>query len=180
MSQGGLPSYGPTPHMGPDGNFGTGELVTSPNPGGLLSYEYGGRYRLSGAAQRLLRPIFDRLGYDLTRAQVRFSYAVARADTFRNSITINPEVWQQGNKLGRLRILGHEVTHSVQYQRLGVARFHLRLGMDRLRNGFDEEALYHVNDTLGDIRLPQFNAVDPRFTLESLATHAEEFVRSVP
>jgi RHS repeat-associated protein len=114
---------------------------------------------LSPEARRLLKPVFDRFGYNLARTRINFSEAVRRGETDRDLISISPRFWSQATDLERMQVLTHEITHSVQFDRLGSS-LRWRLGVERVTHAF--------------------NPVDPRFTLESIASRMEDFAHTVP
>jgi len=139
-------------------------------------------YGLSDEGTRLLRPTFDQLGYDLGKERFRFRPISAsgnpEAYTDRNLVTIDPGEWN-GLRPGRqLRLLGHEISHSVQFERLGYVNTRLRVGFERLLN--NEEELYDVPGKLMHIKLGSLNVGDSRFTLEQIAEHIANHIRPPP
>jgi hypothetical protein len=87
-------------------------------------------------------------------------------------------LWSARSDYGKLQVLAHEATHSVQFQKLGSAGVRWRLGTERVKNLFGD--VYDVTDELANVPQTRMNPIDERFTLESLATRMEDFVRTVP
>jgi hypothetical protein len=77
-----------------------------------------------------------------------------------------------------MRLLTHEITHSVQFQKLGGGALRWRLGVERVTHAFGD--VYDVPDELANIQLNAINVTDPRFTLEGIASRMEDFARTVP
>jgi hypothetical protein len=169
--QGGAPGVsGEGGQHGAGGRGATGRGPFNPGP-----YVEGGR--LSPLARSLLRPIFDRFGYDVARTQIRFDSSVSTANANGDVIRINPEYWASRRPLQQTQLLTHEITHSVQFQRLGARSLRFRLGVERITHPFSN---YDVSNELADIPLSRINPVDSRFTLESIASRLEDFARTVP
>lgn len=172
--QGGAPGVsGEGGQHGAGGGGATGRGPFNPGP-----YVEGGR--LSPLARGLLRPIFDRFGYDVAQTQIRFDSSVSTADTNGDVIRINPELWSnpKWNNLNRMKLLTHEITHSVQFQKLGASALRWRLGVERVTHAFGD--VYEVPNELANIQLKGMNLTDPRFTLEGIASRMEDFARMVP
>jgi RHS repeat-associated protein len=178
----GLPRYeggAPGVPSGEGGNGGAGGLAPNAagrfDPGSYVDYD-----RLSPTARRLLRPIFDRFGYDVARIRIRFDAEVSTADTNGDLIRINPDLWSnpKWNNYKRMQLLTHEVTHSVQFQNLGSGAMRWRVGVERVTHVFGD--VYDVPNRLADTPLAGINVVDPRFTLEGIAARMEDFARTVP
>jgi hypothetical protein len=126
-------------------------------------------YVLSDSARRSLQPLFDSFGFDVSCVTVRFapSWRVGwknDAYTLGDSITVNRNTWEGKGSVWRLGLLAHEVTHSVQYARLGYAGFLTRYGPEWFR-----DRNYHVPPTLEAILLRLLDPVDRRFTLDQIA-----------
>jgi hypothetical protein len=178
----GLPGYGggASGVVNGEGGFeGMGSRAPAPfDPGSFLQPDSPGRYRLSGEALKLLRPTFERFGYDLGRIRVQFGRVSSGAETDRDLITIDRGRWSTKQPLGRMQILTHEITHSIQFDELGYWHMRGRLGVERLTKGF--EGVYDVTRNLDRLKLGQIDLIDSRFTLESIARKMEGFARSVP
>jgi RHS repeat-associated protein len=148
------------------------------DPGRYLQPDAPGTYRLSAEGRRALRPLFDRFGYDVGQMQIQFDPGVSSAETNRDLVIVNPRLWSARTDYGKLQVLTHEATHSVQFQKLGSAGVRWRLGTERVKNLFGD--VYDVTDELANVPQARINPIDERFTLESLATRMEDFVRTVP
>jgi hypothetical protein len=148
------------------------------DPGRYLQPDAPGTYRLSAEGRQALRPLFDRFGYDVGRMQIQFDPGVSSAETNRDLVIVNPRLWSARSDYGKLQVLAHEATHSVQFQKLGSAGVRWRLGTERVKNLFGD--VYDVTDELANVPQTRMNPIDERFTLESLATRMEDFVRTVP
>jgi RHS repeat-associated protein len=77
-------------------------------------------YKLSPSAKATLGPIFQRAwGFDVSK--VRFAFGPtngAAAFTVENLVILDRDAWDAATPDERLGLLGHEMTHSVQYERL--------------------------------------------------------------
>jgi hypothetical protein len=134
--------------------------------------------RLTPKAQELLNPIFRKFGYDLARAKITFEPGVDTADTSGDHIRLNPDYWATTLDLKQMQILAHELTHSVQFQRLGTGGTLWRLGVESASHPFSD--VYEVTDDLANTPLETLNPTDSRFTLEGIASRMEDFARTVP
>jgi hypothetical protein len=142
-----------------------------------------GRYvagnRLSAEGRHLLERTFGRFGYDVRRTRIGFDRSVDFDDvalTNRDLLRINPDAWAEKTPYEQMQVLTHEITHSVQFDRLGYIDFRLRLARERLTHIFG--GLYDVPDSLANQTLNQIDLVNPRYTLEGLATMMETFART--
>lgn len=81
-------------------------------------------YQLSPAAQAALGPIFERAwSFDVSKVTVHFgpvSKVGAAAMTFGNTVIIDRGVWNSYSQQERLALLAHEITHSVQFEKLST------------------------------------------------------------
>ena len=111
-------------------------------------------------------------GFDLDRITVSFWKSIpsknVRAFTIGDHVTFSRAEWNGHSTLSNLRLVGHEVTHSVQYDIMGYIYFGIRYRVDELLYG---DKRY---DTPGGLKpensdLSTLSPVDPRFTLDALA-----------
>ena len=141
-----------------------------------------GLFRLSASATARLAPIFAQLGYDVARVRVSFGWvAGSEAGTEGDHVTIRSPFWRRISSLKQLQLVAHEATHSAQFVRLGKWGLWWRRLSEAVRYG--PNGAYDVSDALANTQLGDLNVVDPRFTLESIATRVEDFVpvlRSAP
>jgi hypothetical protein len=93
-------------------------------------------------------------------------------------VTLDPAEWNASKPFPQLHLLGHEIAHSVQFERLGYVNTRLRIGFERLMN--DEEELYDVPGKLMHVKLGALNVGDSRFTLEQIAEHIANHIRPPP
>ena len=128
--QGGFapPDLGGTPSADP---LRAGDPKGGPGPN--LTFDSGAyAYRLSQMALQALQPVFDNFGYDARRVTIAFGSSTSTgrsaAFTVGDSIIINRSAWEARTPLQQRELLAHEITHSVQYARLGKARFLARYG----------------------------------------------------
>jgi hypothetical protein len=139
-------------------------------------------FRLSDEGRRLLRPTFDQLGFGLDRARFRFRPISASGDpqayTEGNLVTVDPTEWNASKPFPQLHLLGHEIAHSVQFDRLGYSYTRLRIGLERLWHSPDEN--YMVPGKLLRLKLGTFGVGDSRFTLEQIAEHIADQIRPPP
>lgn len=81
-------------------------------------------YQLSPAAQAALGPIFERAwNFDVSKVTVHFGPVGklgAAAMTFGNTVIVDRGQWNAATQQERLALLAHEITHSVQYERLST------------------------------------------------------------
>lgn len=80
-------------------------------------------YKLSSDAQAVLGPIFQRnWGFDVSKVTVHFGPVPEKAAAFAvgNTVIIDKGYWEKASTQQQLGLLGHEITHSVQYERLAA------------------------------------------------------------
>jgi hypothetical protein len=80
-------------------------------------------YKLSTEAKAVLGPIFDRTwGFDVSKVTVHFGPTGDGVAAFAlgNTIIVNKGYWDQCSTQQRMSLLAHEMTHSVQYERLAA------------------------------------------------------------
>ncbi len=169
----GLPRY-----RGYESGEGGGEGTNGTSRPSFDQSSYVDNGRLTPKAQELLKPIFSRFGYDINRVKITFDPAVDTADTSGDHIRLNPDYWSTRPNLKRMQILTHEITHSVQFQRLGSGGMRWRLGVESATHAFSD--VYEVPDDLANTSLGRLNPTDSRFTLEAIASRMEDFARTVP
>ncbi|HMA97768.1 MAG TPA: toxin TcdB middle/N-terminal domain-containing protein [Polyangiaceae bacterium] len=146
------------------------------DPGRLLVGNGDGSYRVSAQFMKDYGNAFqDAFGYDPSRARVEFGWgrgspAYAVGDT----ITIDTGWWGKNDgTLSQARLLVHEMTHSIQYSRIGAAGMMLRRGVETATYGPNGQ--YDITADLARIsNLKTFNVVHPQFTLESIADHVRD------
>jgi hypothetical protein len=171
----GLPRYqggGSGVSNGEGGNEGTDSAnsPTAENVGAYLVQSSPGIFRLSPSGQERIGGIFKSLGYNLGNARIRFrpldegTHAYTEGDL----ITLDPGRWSSSLPYRQARLLTHELTHSVQFQRLGYWTVRVRETIEDYRYGLDS---YMVPGPLHRIPLSQLNVGDSRFTLEAIAEH---------
>ena len=123
---------------------------------------------LSKYAVPPLQSVFNHLGFDVTRGVFEFGQTGgAGAYTLGNTVIINGGIWKYARPHQRMRTLAHELTHSVQYEKLGFSGFLSRYyDSDEFWRGRDN---YRVPSDLAAIPMGALNVVDPRFTLDQIA-----------
>lgn len=114
-------SQNPVLYWDPDGRDklplpgeGTDLLVQDTNTSG---------FKLAPEAQAVLGPIFQRAwGFDVSKVTVHFGPVPKGAAAFAvgNTVIIDKGYWDQSTTQTQLGLLGHEITHSVQYERLAA------------------------------------------------------------
>jgi hypothetical protein len=131
-------------------------------------------YKLSPEAAELLGPVFKKFGFDPTTVEFRFGWTPkgVSAYTLGNDVTINPGVWGRTSGLGRLELVAHEATHSVQYQQLGYVGF-----LRRYIGEYNTGSNYVVPGELKGTSMSAVNPIDSRFTLDQLAERSALEVR---
>jgi RHS repeat-associated protein len=80
-------------------------------------------HKLSTDAQAVLGPIFQRAwGFDVSKVTVHFGPVPEGAAAFAvgNTVIIDKGYWEKISTQDQLGLLGHEITHSVQYERLAA------------------------------------------------------------
>lgn len=79
-------------------------------------------YRLSTEAQAALGPIFERAwSFDVSKVTVHFGPTFgAAAFAIGNTVIIDKGVWNSYSQQQRLELLAHEITHSVQFEKLST------------------------------------------------------------
>jgi hypothetical protein len=162
-------------------NDGFGSAVGVPDsspPGGLGSINHSpilervGRdnYRLNAEGLRLLRPYFkSHFNFDVTRVRFQFRDQGPDGITIGNNIYLRRGDWSARSIWSQVRLLGHELAHSVQYRQLGTFDFIARYyGLGFLRGS---AANYGIPDDMWTkIRhMDSQSVVHPDFTLDQLA-----------
>jgi hypothetical protein len=133
-------------------------------------------YRLSPAAEVGLEQVFDKLGYDISGIVIQFGPTFGNsAFTVGRVITVDADtwaqLWQTGGEKAQRELLAHEITHSIQYEKLGLDDFLVRYAKEHPRYGVPGpfKAI-----TPGGLK--GFDVVDPRYSLDELAdTVAQAF-----
>ncbi len=80
-------------------------------------------YKLSSEAKAVLGPIFQRTwGFDVSKVTVHFGPVPKGAAAFAmgNTVIVDKGHWEKVSTQQQLGLLGHEITHSVQYERLAA------------------------------------------------------------
>lgn len=80
-------------------------------------------HKLSTDAQAVLGPIFQRAwGFDVSKVTVHFGPVPEGAAAFAvgNTVIVDKGYWEKISTQEQLGLLGHEITHSVQYERLAA------------------------------------------------------------
>jgi hypothetical protein len=80
-------------------------------------------------------------------------------------VRLNAQVWNNATPKQQMELLSHELTHTVQYELLGVYNF-----LDRY---FDEYPKYGVPQSLAQIPINQLNLIDPNYSLDQIADRIE-------
>jgi hypothetical protein len=100
-------------------------------------------------------------GYDLSK--IEFQWGSTPEDvpayTFGDKVTINKTWWDKASPLERLKLVAHEVTHSLQYDVLGVPAF---LSRDKGEYERPDNYVWPGGPIPTD-------PTDPRFTLDQIA-----------
>ena len=85
-------------------------------------------------------------------------------------MTINKERWDALKPASRWYLLSHEMTHTVQQHRMGLASFGLRY-WDEYELPYGQN--YELNPRLEDAPFKDVNLGDPHFTLDQPANRLE-------
>jgi RHS repeat-associated protein len=153
---------------------------TPPLPADPLVRAGPDRFRLSPAAAEILRPIFARFaeGFDIERVRFTFGYALGgEAYTWRNLVTLDRASWGSSSALGKLLVATHEMTHSVQYDELGVfgaTRFLARYGRE-----YNPDSNYVPPDELVATDLDDLDPTTTDYTLDQIAERVSKEVREL-
>jgi hypothetical protein len=125
------------------------------------------------AKTRLLR-LFGRFGLDL--GQLRFALRVlggqAQGLNYGDTIYLYPR-FGRGWYDEQLGLLAHEITHAVQYRKLGRAALALRHARERQRSGGN---LYDPAPKLTATPIADVDPVTPDYYLEQLAERFRQAV----
>ena len=134
---------------------------------------------MSNEAKKLLKPTFDVLKFDLSRVRIEFTGIRGNpAETDGDVIHIDRDYWRKAKPLKQMMILTHEITHSVQFDRLGYWKARMRFAAEKVKYGSD--GVYDIPGELDRLKLNQINPIDSRFTLESIGARMEAFARTTP
>ena len=103
--------------------------------------------------------------FDLSDLEIRFAKIKQAGITNRNRIKLDTEYWAKSlDGFGRLDLLAHEATHSVQYRSLGRLRFWIRYSAEWARLG---EGRYEQPAQLRG-PISGLNFVDKRYALDAI------------
>jgi hypothetical protein len=126
-------------------------------------------YVLAPAARARLQPLFARFPLDLGRLSLNMGGAFGNAAiTFKSTISLATD-FGTGNTAtfeAQLRLLAHEITHSVQYTRVGFFPFLVRYLREWRASKGDP---YGVPPALAGISLREVDPIDSRFYLDQIA-----------
>jgi hypothetical protein len=147
---------------------------------------------LTPEATRILEPLFrEAFGYDISRVSVRFGYTPrsVSAYTIGDRVTVNENYWKHATYKERLKTLAHEITHSVQYDRLDRIPILTRnwSRFEFLTRYFYEyattpnEVNYSVPFGLEHAKIQDVDPLDPRYNYDQIADRTgQEIDRLVP
>jgi hypothetical protein len=123
-------------------------------------------YVLAPGARAALQRFYARFGLDLGRLTFSTGGAFGQGGlTLGNTILLFREFGTRAYS-EQLRLLAHEMTHSVQYKLLGWVSFLLRYKREWSRSNGNP---YGVPQPLEEIPIGEVDPVDPRFYLDQLA-----------
>jgi len=128
-------------------------------------------FRLSPYAISVLKPIFDQYNFDLSQIEVD-KVGILDHDTIGwtvgNTVHVDMDYWDESNNYGRLDLLAHEITHSVQYEQLGFVRFGLRYAAEFLDLTPNTSFAPHAGFNSANYDTFYINSVHPALNLETL------------
>jgi RHS repeat-associated protein len=95
--------------------------------------------RITGAGRNILRRTFDRYNFDVDQIKVIFKKNLGQAGiTLGNRVYLD-DSFQYLSPYRQMRLLAHEITHSVQYRDLGKANF-----LERYAVGYKQVDNYDI------------------------------------
>lgn len=153
---------------GTDRRSALGEKVDSLSPAMREKNPHAGGYfyKLSDAAKEELGPLFAEKGYDVSKVRLDPTGAFGRKGlTFGDTVFLTDKF--AGMDFGaQIELLGHEVTHSVQYQDLGTISFLLRYRQEWHDSGGWP---YGIPPALQATPIQLVNPIDQSYYLDQLA-----------
>ena len=126
-------------------------------------------YVLSARARMALEPLFSSFRLDLNTLVISTGGAFGNAGiTFGRTILLQKSfgTGPTARLQGQLRLLAHEMTHSVQYARIGLPRFIVRYLGEWRKSGGNP---YGVPAALAAIPLASLDPIDGRFYLDQIS-----------
>ncbi|HEY5374230.1 MAG TPA: DUF4157 domain-containing protein [Polyangiaceae bacterium] len=131
-------------------------------------------YQLSPEGRGALRPTFDKLGYDVDTARFHVGYTIENAGginrTIGNNVYLVASDWARATPDQQLFLLGHELTHSVQWT--GGAQQFVSLYL-REEVAFDQAQQYGVSTSLANTPIEKLdtstNWNNRMYTLDEVA-----------
>jgi hypothetical protein len=139
--------------------------------GGVVASSY---YTLSASAIAALDPTFKgKLGFDVSQVRIYFGFTgKGDAYTLGNRVTIDRANWDKLSPRQMIRLLAHEITHSVQYEKIGLTSFLNRyIG---LSGEYYQKANYVVPGSLSTQAVGSFDIVDKNYTLDQIANRIRD------
>jgi hypothetical protein len=129
----------------------------------LRTYTY---YTLSAAGVRYLQPFFDQWGPKVRYETFSFGFVAGNAPayTLASHVTLDEYQWRDALPVDRLGLLAHEMTHTVQMDRIGVLAF-----LARYMGEHGSPSNYDIRDLAPEDLTGPFNPLDPRYTFDQNA-----------
>jgi hypothetical protein len=137
------------------------------------------RYALDPRAIDILSPIFKTdFHYDLSQVRLEFGYTHGHpAFTLGDEVTLDQDEWNKTNERGRIKLLAHEITHSVQFERMGnthLVNFSFTRFMYRYIREYYKNDNYHIPGEIRKFSMSDLNVVDSHFTLDQIAEYVAD------
>jgi RHS repeat-associated protein len=129
-----------------------------------------GWYKLNKQGLSALKPVFDQYGYDVEDVRVHIGDSVVNLGgyqrTLGDSVYINGSSWQRLSDDEQLFTLGHEITHSAQWNE-GHVTFAGRYLYEEVKFGQYDQ--YNVPSSLKSMSVGSFDLRNSNYTLDEIA-----------
>jgi RHS repeat-associated protein len=152
---------------------------------GYVARFFGRKYELNKEARDLLGPIFKtHFNYDVSDVVINFGWTFgADAYTWGDYVVLNEDKWDNMTPRQRVKLIAHEIVHSVQYARYGntsFINFSATRFLWRYRKEYGTAGNYIVPTALANMGIGSIDPIDKNFTLDQIAERiADEVMKGV-
>jgi hypothetical protein len=152
---------------------------------GLVARFFGMKYDLNKDARDLLNPTFKtHFNFDVSKITINFGWTFGQAAyTWGNFIVLDEDTWDNMTPRQRVKLIAHEIGHSVQYDRFGNSsfiNFSASRFLSRYAGEYGRSDNYTVPTALANTPIGSINPVDKSYTLDQIAERiADEVMTGV-